>query len=230
MNQISWQKSESMEMGILLALTGGVLDAYTYLCRGGVFANAQTGNIVLLGMYLAQGQYSRALKYLIPIAAFAVGIIIAELIKSRFKSRGNSAFHWRQIVILVEIFLLVAVAFLPQSMNTLANVMVSFVCSLQVQTFRKIHRIACATTMCTGNLRNGVEALYRYVRTGEREMLQRGLGYLGVDLVFLVGAAAGTACAFQWQEKAVLVSGIFRLLAFVVMFFQEEENHPSPAP
>ncbi|MFR3032100.1 MAG: YoaK family protein [Blautia sp.] len=152
MNQISWQKSESMEMGILLALTGGVLDAYTYLCRGGVFANAQTGNIVLLGMYLAQGQYSRALKYLIPIAAFAVGIIIAELIKSRFKSRGNSAFHWRQIVILVEIFLLVAVAFLPQSMNTLANVMVSFVCSLQVQTFRKIHRIACATTMCTGNL------------------------------------------------------------------------------
>ncbi|MFR3032099.1 MAG: hypothetical protein ACLTNO_12785 [Blautia sp.] len=61
-------------------------------------------------------------------------------------------------------------------------------------------------------------------------MLQRGLGYLGVDLVFLVGAVAGTACAFQWQEKAVLVSGIFLLLAFVVMFFQEEENHPSPAP
>ena len=59
---------------ILLALTGGILDAYTYLTRGGVFANAQTGNIVLLGVYLAQGEYSRAARYVIPIAAFAVGV------------------------------------------------------------------------------------------------------------------------------------------------------------
>ena len=36
MNKTAWQKSESMEMGILLALTGGILDAYTYLTRGGV--------------------------------------------------------------------------------------------------------------------------------------------------------------------------------------------------
>ena len=143
MNKTAWQKSESMEMGILLALTGGILDAYTYLTRGGVFANAQTGNIVLLGVYLAQGEYSRAARYVIPIAAFAVGVIIAELIKQRFKTQGNTAFHWRQIVILIEVILLAGVAFLPQSMNMLANVMVSFICSLQVQTFRKIHQITC---------------------------------------------------------------------------------------
>lgn len=37
------QISESIELGILLALSGGFMDAYSYIGRGGVFANAQTG-------------------------------------------------------------------------------------------------------------------------------------------------------------------------------------------
>ena len=224
MDRTTWQKSESKEVGILLALTGGILDAYSFLARGGVFANAQTGNIVLLGVYLAQGQYEKAARYIVPIVAFAVGILMAEAIKNRYRKRRNTAFHWRQIVITIEFLLLVIVAFLPQEMNTIANVLVSFVCSLQVQTFRKIHRITCATTMCTGNLRSGVEALYLYHQTGEKEYQRKGLGYLGVDLVFLVGAAAGTFAAFQWEEKAVLVSCVLLFLAFLVMLIREEES------
>ena len=42
-----FQPSESLAVGFLLALTGGLLDAYSYLNRGEVFATAETGNIVL---------------------------------------------------------------------------------------------------------------------------------------------------------------------------------------
>ena len=42
------QISESIELGILLALSGGFMDAYSYIGRGEVFANAQTGNMLLL--------------------------------------------------------------------------------------------------------------------------------------------------------------------------------------
>ena len=48
--------SESFRIGALLAIIGGFFDAYSYLCRGGVFANAQTGNIVLLGVNIANGK------------------------------------------------------------------------------------------------------------------------------------------------------------------------------
>ena len=48
------QPSESLANGLLLAFAGGMMDAYTYLCRGQVFANAETGNLVLLGIQLAQ--------------------------------------------------------------------------------------------------------------------------------------------------------------------------------
>ncbi|MFR8333575.1 MAG: YoaK family protein [Oscillospiraceae bacterium] len=42
------QMSESFLTAVFLSLSGGLQDAYTYLFRGKVFANAQTGNIVLL--------------------------------------------------------------------------------------------------------------------------------------------------------------------------------------
>ena len=49
------QMSESMILGVVLTLAGGFQDAYSYNCRGQVFANAQTGNIVLLGQNIASG-------------------------------------------------------------------------------------------------------------------------------------------------------------------------------
>ena len=51
---------ETFRVAALLAVVGGVLDAYTYILRGGVFANAQTGNIVLLGVHVADGDYRQA--------------------------------------------------------------------------------------------------------------------------------------------------------------------------
>ncbi|MBC8862671.1 DUF1275 domain-containing protein, partial [Escherichia coli] len=45
----SRQISESIGLGLLLALAGGFMDAYSYIERGQVFANAQTGNILLFG-------------------------------------------------------------------------------------------------------------------------------------------------------------------------------------
>ena len=70
-----YQRSESFRATAMLAVAGGFLDAYTYLCRGQVFANAQTGNMVLLAIRLAEGSWAQAFHYLMPILAFALGIL-----------------------------------------------------------------------------------------------------------------------------------------------------------
>ena len=75
------QMSESMPLAIFLTLAGGFQDAYSYNCRGKVFANAQTGNIVLLGQNLAQGQWKTALHYLIPLAAFLKGVYFKDRVQ-----------------------------------------------------------------------------------------------------------------------------------------------------
>ena len=119
----SKQMSESIELGILLALSGGLMDAYSYIYRDHVFANAQTGNILLFGIQLAEKNWTAALHYLFPISAFVVGIALADIVRMKTDEKN---FHWRQICVLIEAFVLICVAFFPQSMNTVANSLISF--------------------------------------------------------------------------------------------------------
>ena len=65
------QMSESFLTAVFLSLSGGLQDAYTYLFRGKVFANAQTGNIVLLSSNLMDGNWERVLHYLVPLCVWS---------------------------------------------------------------------------------------------------------------------------------------------------------------
>ena len=58
------QMSESLRLGILLAIVGGFLEAYTFFCRGGVFANCQTGNLVMFALSAADGNGADMILYL----------------------------------------------------------------------------------------------------------------------------------------------------------------------
>ena len=106
------QMSDAFRTALFIILSGGYQDAYTYCCRGKVFANAQTGNIVLMSVNLFDGDLQKAVRYVIPLLAFLAGIIAAESVHHRFKNIEK--IHWRQIVILCEIIMLFAVGFMPQ--------------------------------------------------------------------------------------------------------------------
>ena len=214
------QMSESILLGALLMLAGGFLDAYSYLCRDGVFANAQTGNIVLFGISLAEQDWYMAVHYLLPIAVFAVGVYAAERMKWSWKLRRD--IHWRQIILLIEIVVIFVTAFLGEQWNWLANSMISFVCALQVESFRKIHGNACATTMCTGNLRSAAELMHSYRKTGNSILLRKSVVYYLLVAVFALGAMLGGFFTKWLVYKAVLV-GLIPLVVCFVMMFREEE-------
>ena len=209
--------SETLPVGALLAVVGGFLDAYTYLCRGGVFANAQTGNIVLVGLCLAQGDLGGSLYYLAPILAFAAGVFAAEGIRQRCQNRRR--LHWRQTVVASEALVLFAIAFIPQGGDMPANVLVSFVCALQVQSFRKMHGSAYATTMCTGNLRSASEGLWTFFRAKDPSELQNSLRYYGIIAFFVLGSAIGALLSHLFNLSATffacaVLAAVFALLSF----------------
>lgn len=177
--------------GGLLAVVGGFLDAYTYILRGGVFANAQTGNIVLLAINIAKGAFYQAGFYIIPILAFALGVYITEIIKTKFTKKAF--IKWEHFVILIEIVLLFLAGFMPESVPPgIVNVTVSFICSIQVNSFRKIRGVPYASTMCTGNLRSCFENLYKYTHHKDRQALLSCIKYIGIILLFILGACIGT--------------------------------------
>ena len=215
------QMSESLLTASFIILSGGLQDAYTYICRGKVFANAQTGNIVLFSAYLFEGNFSRCLHYLVPLLAFMGGIFAAECIHRHYKYMEKV--HWRQLIVLAEIVLLFIVGFLPQEVNTFANALVSFVCAMQVQTFRKVRGHAYASTMCIGNMRSGTEALCVYFHTREPEVLQKALTYFGVIGLFAVGAGFGALLTHALAERGIWVSCALLTVSFLFMFIHEKK-------
>lgn len=214
------QMSESMTLAVFLTLAGGFQDAYSYNCRGKVFANAQTGNIVLLGQNLAQGNWDLVLRYLVPLAAFLAGVYITEWVHHRYKD--YSRIHWRQIVLVVEILLLLTVGFLPQSLNGMANMMMSFACAMQVNSFRKFRGIPCATTMCIGNMRSATEMLCKYHITRDKNLRKKSMHYYLVILIFAAGAAAGALMSIRLGERSIWLAAVLLLAGFILMFIKED--------
>ena len=214
------QMSETILIGTLLALSGGFLDAYTYICRGGVFANAQTGNIVLFSIHLTQMEWARAAASAIPVIAFAVGIIVTETVRRRQKLIGF--LHWRQGMLIMEIVILAVAVFIPEgSLDSLVNVMISFICSLQVHSFRRVHGHGIASTMCTGNLRSGTEALYHYMETRDPYFRHKYRCYYGIILAFIIGAVGGTAASNAFPEYALVCPIVVYIIAFFVMIKED---------
>lgn len=218
------QMSESFLIGMLLAIVGGFLDAYTYIVRGGVFANAQTGNIVLMGIHLAEGKWMDAFSCFIPIFAFVCGVFVDEWIRKFFLPKP--IIHWRQIVILSEMFLLFIVALLPigEKHDLVANVLVSFVCSLQAQSFRKIHGLPYATTMCTGNLRSGTELIFRFTQSKNIAECKKAADYYGIILFFIFGAGIGALLAKQYGQFTAAFSNILLLAVCILLSIRSRER------
>lgn len=210
------QMSESMPLAILLTLAGGFQDAYSYNCRGKVFANAQTGNIVLLGQNLAKGQWKTAFHYLIPLLAFFLGVYLTERVRHHF--RENEKIHWRQIILLIESLLLFLTGVLPKELNISANALMSFACAMQVNSFRKFHGLPCATTMCIGNIRSATEMLCRYHITKDKTLKRKSLHYYFVILVFAIGATAGALLTSLFGSPSIWIAALLLLAGFVLMF------------
>ena len=216
------QMSEAFVLGIVLAFAGGFFDAYTYMTRGQVFANAQTGNLVLMFVHLMKGEFLLFLRYLFPVFAFALGIFLVYFIQHKLKT--ITLFHWREGIILAEILLVVAVGFIPQSHNMYANVLISFACAIQLQAFRRVCGNDYASTMCTGNLRSGMVALSKYITTKQRIEIEKVFYYFGIIFIFGIGAGLGGILSSRIGDNAVWITMPVFALAIFLMELDRKRN------
>jgi uncharacterized membrane protein YoaK (UPF0700 family) len=119
-------RPETMLQGVLLATVGGFLDAFTYVAYR-VFANVQTGNVVLFGVDVAAAHWRQAWLRLAPVAAFLVGVLIVERLGRIRRMRRPL-----RIALTIEIVGVAVVATLPdQSPELVITVIVSLVAAIQ---------------------------------------------------------------------------------------------------
>ena len=156
--------------------------------HGGVFCNAQTGNIVLLALSLIDGEFFSSLHYLSSIGAYIAGILVSAVLPQLFR-RGAHLF-----VACLELAALAGIAFIPAACpDWYTYASVSFLCALQYNTFTECRGAALSTTFCTNNLRQMVLHLLvwrRQRRSGSPDAAREGriaLTYFAVTGLFFAG-------------------------------------------
>lgn len=205
------RRDETVQVSLLLAFAGGYLDAYTWIIHG-VMANAQTANLVLLWVHGTAGEWARALHFVPPMAAFAVGIVVAAWLRRAAGDRASA------ISTLIEIVLLVTVGILHNRLPDLAGTLgISFVAAMQTAVFTKVEGVAYSSVMITGNLRQAIEGLFA-VASGQLGSLRRPNIFAALCVAFGVGAAVG---AYATKSIPDLALGI-PLLALLIVLFQCE--------
>ena len=217
---------QRLGVALLLSAAGGSLDAFTWLVHGGVFANAQSGNVVLLGVFAASGQWRLALSHVPPIIAFFAGIFVAH----RLRLHGTRAGDRRaaRFSLMVEIALLAVVAVLPPHTPDLPIVLgVAFVAALQSSSFAQVEGWSYNSVMTTGNLRRSAEALFAGAAwppnhgQPDHAALRQARVFGAVCACFALGAALGGLCAERLGDAAVVAPILLCLWALALCFRRE---------
>jgi uncharacterized membrane protein YoaK (UPF0700 family) len=206
----------TLSVGALLAAAGGFLDGFTYVGHGHVFANAMTGNVVLLGINCFSGSWRTGLRHLPAILAFLLGISAAQALQLHSKRRGGSIPY--AAVLVFEIGVLLVLSLLPATAaDMLFTTSIAFAASVQVQIFREVDGQSYNSTFTTGNLRTLSEATIAWFLDGRKPASSQIIrDFSIICAAFLAGATAGGYTTQTFGNRAlwcdVLLLGLIAIL------------------
>ncbi|MDX2593805.1 MULTISPECIES: YoaK family protein [Streptomyces] len=212
------RRPDTPAVGALLAMVGGYLDAYTFV-RHRVFANLQSGNVLLFCVEATARHWHRAVLLLIPVAAFGVGVLLVEILGLprllRLVRRPL------RMVLTLQILLLAGVAAVPDDApSQVTTVTVSFVAALQFSTFTSLRDAPYTTLAESGNLQKAIAAAHRWLSAREPADARRAGQYALVIAAFVVGAVLGAVITRLVGPPAVGVAA--GLLAAVLALLIRE--------
>jgi uncharacterized membrane protein YoaK (UPF0700 family) len=214
---------------MLLAATGGLLDAIVFLNHGHVFATTMTGNGIFLGIAVLGRNWADIVPRLVPLAGFFAGVLTSKHLRTSLGTRSVL------LGLALEIVAIFTLGWLPGSFPHMAFTgIIAYVAAFQVASFRRVDRFAYNSTFMTGNLRDVAEGLYQALtpnstaETRDKGLFQaRDLGL--ICLCFLLGAILGAWAAPRFANHSLWLAEPF-LLAVAALTFRRHTAPISPQP
>lgn len=214
-------RTRTLWFALLLTLANGFLDAYTYVTRGGVFANVQTGNVILFAIDVSQARLAAAFAHVWPLLAFIAGVALAAHIKS---GRADVIVpHPLRWTMAVQAVVLAIIGSVPGSVpHSYVTVPISFLAAVQIGLFRNIGDLAYLPVATTGNMMRFVEAGYDGFVEKSRDG-RRAFGVYGALIVaFSGGAVIGALISGAFGVHAIWVPAA--ILAVTLLLFIVDES------
>jgi uncharacterized membrane protein YoaK (UPF0700 family) len=208
------QNVQSLSNSALLAIVGGFLDGFTYVGHGHVFANAMTGNVVLLGVYAIAHSWQLSFRHLPPILCFLLGICVARaILLPRFRSRLRYPY---MSVVTLELVIFAVISLLPNPTRDFwITTSIAFAASMQVEAFRVVNGRNYNSTFTTGNLRSFSEGIFDWIfRHNIDNARAQAFDFGIICLCFLIGATSGGFSVSRLGNSALWIDFV---LLFVVL-------------
>jgi uncharacterized membrane protein YoaK (UPF0700 family) len=195
---------------MLLALTwaAGNIDAISYFGLGHVFTAMMTGNTVLLGLALAQGEVLAALRSILALVGFSVGVFVGALIVERESQPQD----WPAVVtnaigleaVILAIF--AGTSFLTGGAGVTYFLIFLFATAMGIQSaaVRRLGVPGIATTYITGTLTSLMVDLLGWLRSiAARLPAQRA-----------EAGAGRKASPMPWEQRVGLLASVVGLYCF----------------
>lgn len=208
---------DTLRVAFALSMVGGYMDSYSYSFLGEHFASLQSGNLIMMGMHVADGEFSQAATYLIPVLSFAFGAGVNFFVK---KYLANSkALLWQEISLLIELlgFVLVATIapWLPSKMMVIGGM--AFFAALQADTFTVVHGTPYATLMSTGNVKTFGSMLMQFLVTKDKIKLYTAGRFIVIIFAFFFGAVIAHILGNMIGVNALYGASLIMFIAFMML-------------
>jgi uncharacterized membrane protein YoaK (UPF0700 family) len=215
--------STTLRFALLLTLANAFLDSYTYLARGGVFANVQTGNVIFFALDLSQHKPVAALAHIWPILAFIAGVALASHLKSGRVDRLVA--HPLRWIMALQVLVFAVIGFVPSTVpHSYVTVPISFVAALQIGLFRSIGDLVYLPVATTGNLMRLVE--YGYAGfVDKRDGSTKAFWIYGaLTLTFAAGAVIGAFATRSLHVHAIWLPAAFLFFTLGLFIIDERRG------
>jgi uncharacterized membrane protein YoaK (UPF0700 family) len=225
-NAVAIYTPYTLRFAVLLTVANSFLDAHTYLVRGGVFANLQTGNVILFAIHMSERHWGDSLSRLWPMFACVAGVVLSSYIKSgRVDKVVAQPLRWTMAI---QAAVLAGFGFLPATLpHSLVVVPISFLGGIQIGLFRSIGDLAYMPLATTGNLMRVVEAGYDFFVEKNSSSRRAFMVYAGVIGAFAAGAIAGAFTTRAWGLHAIWVPAGLLAVTLILFVIDEREGTAS---
>ena len=197
----------SLPVGAVLMVATGFLDAYTFLQHGHVFAQAMTGNLVLIAVGAFDPSVVAFWRPLTAYLAFLAGVVVMWA-WSRVESRRDLPVP-QTATLAIQVVVLAVVGFVgggPPSVVIVA--VIAFVAGMQIAAFRGVGPASFTTTVMTSNSMRTVHALLGTLTSRDAEVREVARAYGTALAGFVGGAFLGAFASMVLGDRAAWVAAI----------------------
>ncbi|WP_344026690.1 YoaK family protein [Streptomyces luteireticuli] len=214
---------------MLLTVTGGMLDAISFLGLGQVFVGMMTGNVVTFGFALGGAPLVTEPAPLLALTGFAAGVATTARVARRQQVAGCG--RWFAAVLSLEFMLLLTAALLSAAPRaaTGRHAVITVLAVTMGMRCAALRSLAVPELQATFALTGALIALLHDLCTGSAQPLRtvRRLGIIGATGT---GAAAGAVALTHLGLGGALVTVALAVAALAVALQWRSAPAPAGAP